>query len=193
MDDLVTKVPREPYRMFTSRAEHRLILRADNAAQRLTPLARELGLISDEHWRVFESRQTALAALQVYLKGHSYQGVKLYDYLKRPEVEERDLLRHLPGGDLPAESRDLRVVATLLSEVKYAPFIERHARERQRMERLEGRLLPVDCDYGRVTGLRSEAVAVLNKFRPATYGQAARLAGINPADLTVLAFALDKR
>src|SRR5687768_5456966 len=123
--------------MFTSRAEHRLVLRADNAPESLIPLARDLSLIGDEHWSIHQARRTAIAALESYLKTHSFEGVKLYDYLKRPEVDEHVLLNHLPADDLPPMARDRRLVAALISEVKYAPFVERHAAERDRLARIE--------------------------------------------------------
>ncbi len=194
MDDLVTKVPREPYRMFTSRAEHRLMLRSDNAPERLTELGRSLGLVDDARWSMFETRQSAMAAIETWMKATTHEGVKLYDWAKRPEADEAALvnLMNARPGHFSADPIDRRVIGALLSQIKYAPFVVRHARDRQRMARMESKTLPGAFDYARVTGLRTEARQVLTKFRPATFGQAARLAGINPADLTVLAFALDR-
>jgi len=154
MDDLVTKTPREPYRMFTSRAEHRLLLRADNAVDRLTPPAREWGLIDDDRWAAYQRRREAIDALQTYAERHTAEGKKLIEWMRRPEVGEGDVLARLNGDPLPALARQPFIIATLLSDAKYAGFIERHQRDHQRI---------------------------------ATMGQASRLAGITPADLTVLA------
>ncbi len=186
MDDLVTKVPVEPYRMFTSRAEHRLLLRADNAPQRLTPMGRTWGLVDDERWAVYEQTQRATRALRDYFNATPYDGRRLADWIKRPDVSEADVLAKLDGG-LSALAREPRVVGALLSEVRYAGFIDRHHREHARVAKMEHTELPADLDYAAVSGLRNEAKLVLNEFKPATLGQASRLAGINPADLTVLA------
>jgi tRNA uridine 5-carboxymethylaminomethyl modification enzyme len=192
MDDLVTKTPREPYRMFTSRAEHRLLLRADNAADRLTPLGRELGLVDDARWSSFQRRQADIAAVEQYLKSTSRDGVKLYDLCRRSDMDETKLASLLEGAPgLPSDlSGDHRHLTAVFSRILYAGFIERHRRQHEQVAKLEARPLPPTLDYQQITGLRNEARHTLTKFRPATLGQAGRLAGITPADLTVLAIAL---
>ena len=152
LDDLVTKTPREPYRMFTSRAEHRLSLRADNAAARLTPIGRESGTVGDARWRLFEADRALLEA---------------GDLVGRP-----DLRRHADA------------------EALYGGYIARHDRQRAALAEREGEALPDGLDFGSVTGLRGEAADVMNKFRPATLGQAGRLAGVNPTDVMLLSIAV---
>jgi tRNA uridine 5-carboxymethylaminomethyl modification enzyme len=192
LDDLVTKVPTEPYRMFTSRAEHRLVLRSDNAADRLTPLGRELGLVDDARWEAYERRRAALEAMGSHLQSTWEDGVLLSDWLKRPEVDEAALAAKLSGVELPNEARDVRLLTAVLSEAKYEPFVTRLRQQHQKIQRREGAALPSDADYGAIKGLRNEARHVLETFRPATFGQASRLAGITPADLTVLTFAFER-
>lgn len=190
MDDLVTKTPREPYRMFTSRAEYRLSLRADNSDERLTPLGRELGLVDDERWRVYRERAEARAALRECLGARRGDGVRWVDLVCRGEVDERWLMSRLEGEALPRRARERSVVTSVLAEVGYAGYLERQRREVERLRELERTPLPRDYDFRRVTGLRREAVQVLSRFRPATLGQAGRLAGVTPADLMVISVAL---
>jgi tRNA uridine 5-carboxymethylaminomethyl modification enzyme len=193
MDDLVTKTPREPYRMFTSRAEHRLLLRADNAVDRLTPTGRAWGLVDDARWAQYCLRRDAIDALERYVCEHSVDGRKMIDRMRRPQTSELDVLSWLDADPLPAMARDAAVVGALLSRVKYAGFVVRHRQEHQRLRAMEGRQLPMDFDYARIRGMRGEAGLVMNRFKPATLGQASRLAGITPADLTVLTVALGLR
>ncbi|BAM04653.1 tRNA uridine-5-carboxymethylaminomethyl modification enzyme MnmG/GidA [Phycisphaera mikurensis] len=152
LDDLVTKTPREPYRMFTSRAEHRLSLRADNAAPRLTALGREIGTVGDERWRLFEADRALLGS---------------GDLAGRP-----DLQRHADA------------------EALYGGYIARQDRQQAALAEREDEPLPAGIDFGRVTGLRGEAADVMNRFRPATLGQAGRLAGVNPTDVMLLSIAV---
>jgi tRNA uridine 5-carboxymethylaminomethyl modification enzyme len=190
MDDLVTKVPREPYRMFTSRAEHRLLLRSDNAPDRLTPLGREWGLVDDRRWSAFQRRREASEAIEGFLRKANHNGVKLWAWIKRPEADIQEVARRLRQAGLPD---DPYLLERLFSDVRYAGFIEHHRRQHERISRMEHTLLPAEVKYESLAGLRNEARAVLERFRPATLGQAGRLAGITPADLTVLAVALNLR
>ncbi len=193
MDDLVTKTPREPYRMFTSRAEYRLLLRADNADTRLTPLSRELGLIDDERWTYYQAKREAHAALSEYIEAKRVDGMPMSRWIARQEVNTDDLLANLNGDPLPALARDRRVLGGYLSELRYAGYIQRQQKQIDRLTSQESSPLPADLDYTDLPGLRTEAALTLNRFRPATFGQAARLAGVNPADLMVVSVAMNNR
>jgi tRNA uridine 5-carboxymethylaminomethyl modification enzyme len=186
MDDLVTRTPREPYRMFTSRAEFRLLLRADNADVRLTPRGRELGLVEDARWAAFERRREALDAIRDRLGRVLIDGRPLREHARRPDAAVEDILSRLD----PPSSIDPALVERVITEVRYEGYIVRQQGEIRRMAEAEHRRIPDWLEPGAVEGLRAEAAQVLARFRPATLGQAGRLAGITPADLTLLAVAI---
>jgi tRNA uridine 5-carboxymethylaminomethyl modification enzyme len=207
IDDLVTKDIREPYRMFTSRAEHRLLLRNDNADLRLTPLAYELGLVDATRAAAVESRRAAAADLRAMLAGRrvypaaavnarlAAAGIaplsrpsSAAELLARPAVRYTQLCEAL---DLPAAPEPISALVEV--ECKYGGYITRQQREVERLRKMESRRIPDDLDYAQLPGLRNEARQVLIRFRPATLGQAARLAGINPADVAIILFALERR
>ncbi len=192
MDDLVTKVPREPYRMFTSRAEFRLQLRSDNADQRLTPMGREWGLVKDERWRVYEKKEASRASLRTFLETQQQEGVKLAEWVRRPEMDANWVMGKFNGAQLPSEAIQPRLVESVVANIKYAGYLVRQEREVRKLAQLEDVTLPSGFDYQRVTGLRTEARGTLQQFRPATLGQAARLAGITPADVMLLAVVLGR-
>ncbi|MCH8270098.1 MAG: tRNA uridine-5-carboxymethylaminomethyl(34) synthesis enzyme MnmG [Planctomycetes bacterium] len=192
MDDLVTKTPVEPYRMFTSRAEHRLILRADNAADRLTPLAIDLGLLEStalgrRRADLFARRRGDIAAINDAVDATRIDGTPLSKLLRRPEFGE---------ADLRAALSDRRVLdgvwTTVHADRRYQPYIARHRADTRRLHETESRRIPREVDYHALEGLRSEAAEALTRFRPDTFGQAGRLEGVTPADLTLLSVHLKR-
>ncbi|MHC4794561.1 MAG: FAD-dependent oxidoreductase, partial [Planctomycetota bacterium] len=186
MDDLVTRIPREPYRMFTSRAEHRLRLRYDNPDERLTPLGRELGLVDDDRWSRWQSRSGALDSIRAAFESTRVDGRTLEELARRPEATADGLAAHLPLDT--ADRRDL--VDRVLNDCRYASFVDRADREIRRQRDAEHAAIPSELDFASIEGLRREAAEVLGTFRPRTLGQAGRLAGVNPADVTLLQVAM---
>ena len=196
IDDLVTRGVTEPYRMFTSRAEHRLLLREDNADLRLTPVARELGLVDDERWAFFEAKRRATDAEVARLERTRVRAVSAMELLRRPEVSYEGLLAQigLPAADAYDDERIAREVALQVTvRAKYAGYIERQHAEVERQRAHETAALPADLDYLAIGGLSNEARQRLAEVRPATLGQAARVPGITPAAISILMIHLKRR
>jgi len=179
IDDLITKGTSEPYRMFTSRAEHRLLLRQDNADLRLSRLGYEMGLLPERNFRKFEEKEQTIIAELARLKCTRFGQDTLEQILRRPEVTYSTL----PNRD---ESLAVEAVQQVEIAVKYAGYIVRQEAEVARFRGLEDRLIPEALDYEAVPGLRIEARQKLGNIRPATFGQAARISGVSPADLSVV-------
>jgi tRNA uridine 5-carboxymethylaminomethyl modification enzyme len=208
IDDLITRGTQEPYRMFTSRAEYRLLLREDNADLRLTPKGRELGLVDDERWRAFETKRAAVSDLQESLKrkwirpeteqaalAEQYWGkpllkeANLIELLRRPEVDIRRLLSFLEEGGTVSEAVGEQVEI----QTKYAGYIVRQQNEIDKTSRYDHLRLPEALDYKGVPGLSNEVSEKLKSQRPETLGQASRIPGITPAAISLLLIYLKKK
>ena len=201
IDDLVTKGTNEPYRMMTSRSEYRLLLRQDNADERLTPIGYKVGLISEERYEKFLEKQRLIQSEIERLEARSVSqseevnaclaengstplstGAKLAELLRRPEMT----YAALRAIDKNRPSLDSAVERTVEVQVKYAGYIKRELAEVAKQKKLEDKLLPSDIDYKSIGGLRLESAEKLAKIRPASIGQASRISGVNPADISVL-------
>ena len=208
IDDLVSKDLREPYRVLTSRSEYRLILRGDNADRRLTPLGRELGLIDDRRWQLFEEKLQAMEREKQRLEtvrlkvsdpvapaveeetGAAIKGsITLADLLRRPGMHAADLVRHgLADADLPLPVREGAEI-----DIKYSGYLQRQQQQIDQVKRQSQRKLPADLNYAGIGTLSNEAREKLGSIQPTTLGQASRIPGVSQADITALLMWLELR
>ncbi len=189
IDDLVTRGVDEPYRMFTSRAEYRLLLRPDNADRRLTPLAHRLGLVDRRRCERLEAKEAEIARIIRLLETTHCESGSLAKMLRRPETTWEEMVARLPE----LASAPPAAAAQATYDTKYAGYIARQQIDVARQQRLAARRIPAAFDYAAVPHLRAEAREKLDRVRPADLAQAARISGITPADLTVLMIQLDAR
>jgi tRNA uridine 5-carboxymethylaminomethyl modification enzyme len=187
IDDLVTRGVDEPYRMFTSRAEYRLLLRHDNADRRLTPLAQRAGLIDAERWDAFAKKQAEITRVTGLLESTWRDHTPLDKFLRRPEATWDNVLAQLPELALvPPE-----VAEQVVCDIKYAGYVARQELDVERQRRLADKRIPSSFDFGRLSQLRVEAREKLSRVQPATLAQASRISGITPADLALVMVYLD--
>ncbi len=212
IDDLVTKGVDEPYRMFTSRAEYRILLRQDNADMRLTPLGREIGLIGTARWQKFEEKKSRVESIIQYARTKSLkisdfqnylisvgetpakQGCKLFDVVMRSRVTLAGLVEAVPpvAREFRKISPTPEEIEQAEIEIKYSGYIERERQVAEKLHRLEGITIPADFDFSAIQSLTIEARQKLMRIRPTTIGQASRIPGVSPADVNVLLIRLGR-
>jgi tRNA uridine 5-carboxymethylaminomethyl modification enzyme len=205
VDDLVTKGTNEPYRMFTSRAEFRLNLRIDNADGRLTPVGRQIGLVTDEHWNQYLQRRDRIARLRELVAESRVDTVHPFfvsrtlefrsrpsfiELLRRPEIHLEDLINE---GLIETEALRREDIVSLETSIKYEGYLKQQAREVEKLRKAESKRLPPDLDYATMPGLSREIVEKLTRIRPQSIAQASRIPGITPASISILLFHLEMR
>ena len=211
IDDLVTKEILEPYRMMTSRSEYRLLLRQDNADQRLTPIGRKLGLVNDQRWQVFQDKLNAIQSeterlqstslpiephiiehLKTSCNEHIEQKTPLIQLFKRPAITYQ-ILKDIEAGCAELLEHDPTVALSVETQIKYAGYIERQQATITQLHQAEKVKLPQDINYTEIEALSNEARETLSKLKPSTLGQARRMSGVTPADISVLQVVLTKQ